>query len=73
MECPECKSSLREGAKFCDQCGTEITEAEKAPGVFPVALRTIEGYGIGLKLLGGTIQEWAKSLREGEKKKRKDD
>lgn len=30
-KCPECETELREGAKYCDECGTKLTQ-EKVKG-----------------------------------------
>jgi predicted amidophosphoribosyltransferase len=27
MDCPRCRHDLREGAKFCDQCGAPVAAA----------------------------------------------
>lgn len=29
MICPNCKKELEAGAKFCDECGTPLNEAEE--------------------------------------------
>jgi len=68
MKCPKCEEDLREGDKFCWNCGARITEPEKAVDLSPAVSKLLGGIGTGLKLLGETIQEWAKSVKEGEEK-----
>src|SRR2546430_7485723 len=33
MECPVCGNENREGAKFCDSCGSELASPEAVPAV----------------------------------------
>ena len=47
MECPKCGKDLREGDKFCWNCGARIVEPEKALNLSPVVF----------KFLGALVQD----------------
>ena len=58
MNCPNCSVTVKEEARFCDQCGCSLSGSQDGQTSEP-RKRVFKAIGRGLKALGELVESWS--------------